>query len=496
MPAPELRIVFTPDGAAAVESAVVRTERAAAKAQAESNKAAAATAATTDRIAGASRQASFALETMARQGQVAGEPLRQLLSIGGEMAFMFGAGGVVAGAMASLGLAVFNTFQRAKEEAKKAQEDMLKDFRSFGRQLRDADVGSAASIAARLYSGDQYAETEMERMGLSGVSAELTRLVSVMKEGVQQHTRYNQLTAMATELNNKYALAMQRVKTTMADVVGGQQRSLSEANAWQGAFSRQLRGPAGIGSVTRDGGTSADLDDLLRAYLGEVQARASVPAALQNNPLKEWFDLMKKQVADSTAAMKEQLAAEGAAVGAVFSNALADGLATAVRTRDLGAGFKQLTAGLLAGIGGMMIHTGQAMVKFGALIDAFKKALLGFFGGSAIAAGVALIAIGAGLQGLSGALGNTGTRVASGGDRSVGGGLGIPGTGSIPVSLPRQPWEAQAAGMGPAMARPSLVFAGTVFGAKDPALPRYLFDALEEGARRGFRLPSYAVGAG
>jgi hypothetical protein len=518
MPAPELRLVFTPDGAATVEAAVVRTERAAAKAQAEVARSAAAGEAATNKVAGGARQASFALETMARTGQTAGEPMRQLLTIGGEMAFMFGPAGAIAGAIAVLGLTITTLFSRARDDAKKAQDDMLRDWNTFQRSMRDADLGTAARTAQDLYQGDPGfaiangagGRRTLAASDLINLPLEDVRTLDAAIIGIERLRRATQLLTAAgvdpsadrfavvleklREATEKYDAALTRLNTTMADTVGGQKRELAKNRE-----TETEEGPDFVLYSYKDltrwweqqlGTKGEDADTILARQFDlsklrdtlTVDTTVDVGAVLAN--IKAATDQLKAALEEEAKRLRE----ESRRVGAVVLGGLADGIATAVRTMDLGAGFKQMTAGILAGIGGMMIETGQAMVTFGTLIETFKKSLLSFFGGNAVLAGLALVASGAVLQGLSGRIGNVGSRVATGGDRAVGGGLGIPGTASIPVSLSRASSATTPAAV-PA-AREAVTNYVTVIGEDDPRAQRTLVRLLTNAARRGYMVPA------
>lgn len=510
MSAPPIVVRFTPDGAASVEAAIVRTEQAAAKAAAatktQMDKVAKATAdvaaqaakasdAMGARIAGGARQASFALEGMARSGNIAGEGLRQLLAIGADIAFAFGPAGAVAGAIGATALAVVAVFKRANDELTQTRQRFNDQLSGL---IDDGNLAGVRDQAAKLWRGVFDPATGAFE---NGVGALLQR---------RQQIQFDPNQLFRDVVLKKFDERIVRIN--------GEEIAVKDLIARYEQLAAVLRNPPQLPrplgtapiTITSGGGTGSGTSsapppptaaELALARRGAPRAGSllSLPAldltALSTSGIPGLEALRAKGLEQLTA-LRDDWAREAQAIGGVFTNAFADGLATAIAQLDIGAGFRVLTAGVLAGIGSLMIQTGQAMVTFGKLIEAFKRAVLSLTGGNVIATGLILVASGALLQGFAGRLGNAAPRIAGGGDRNLGGGFGVPGTAAgdrIPVGLPRQPWENQAAGMGPVTPRSSVVWAGNVFGPKDPSLPRYLFEAIEEGVRRGFKLPAGAV---
>lgn len=136
------------------------------------------------RYATASMQIASATESIARQGKIAGEAAKQMLNQGAQMAFAFGTGGAIAGAIAITTLAVVQLFTRARremEETARQFDEKLADMR------RSSNLMGAADLARQLYSGDRFAVREKDekegdvsllarRAGLQGLRAEKARL--------------------------------------------------------------------------------------------------------------------------------------------------------------------------------------------------------------------------------------------------------------------------------------------------------------------------------
>lgn len=107
----------------------------------------------------AARNISIVGEEAVRAGEIGGSGIRKLLVIGGEVAGMFGPTGLVIGALAVTGLAIFNYFDRARkqieETAKKAREEM--------RSLRAASAAGVAEQISQLKMGNPDADDPLAR---------------------------------------------------------------------------------------------------------------------------------------------------------------------------------------------------------------------------------------------------------------------------------------------------------------------------------------------
>lgn len=184
----------------------------------------------------------------------------------------------------------------------------------------------------------------------------------------------------------------------------------------------------------------------------------------------------------------------------VFSGGIVDGISTAVRTGNIGEGFKAMTAGFLSGFGGMLITIGQRAVAASALMLKIRTAIERFTPAAGLAGGLALIALGATMQGAAGAIGSRGGGGVGGsggfgGSSAIGSGPGEiinRGVIGMPSSTIADGLTRVAAGTpGPnvgGMAAPSAVQIqqNTVWViGKDPAAWREVQEELNRNARRG-----------
>lgn len=119
----------------------------------------------------ASRQLASAAETMARTGKISGEATKQIIAQGTNIAFAFGAGGAVVGALGIFGLAVAQIFGRAREEAKQLREALDDTFASLQKARNYAQTGRSL---VELYSGDPTAQNAAFRRGFGGLSNDVS----------------------------------------------------------------------------------------------------------------------------------------------------------------------------------------------------------------------------------------------------------------------------------------------------------------------------------
>ncbi|HWL41022.1 MAG TPA: hypothetical protein VNO75_12375 [Gemmatimonadaceae bacterium] len=102
----------------------------------------------------AARNLAVVGNTAARAGSIGGSGMAKILTIGGDMAFMFGPHGAIIGAFAVTGLAIWNHFDRIgkklEETAKKARAEMA--------SLRKASAETLAERINELVRGDPGAE--------------------------------------------------------------------------------------------------------------------------------------------------------------------------------------------------------------------------------------------------------------------------------------------------------------------------------------------------
>lgn len=143
-------------------------------------------------------------------------------------------------------------------------------------------------------------------------------------------------------------------------------------------------------------------DDMTRAL--EKGLQASVQMGEEMDDLKAKSEELGKAISENLVS-----AIEDGLVGSF--NALADVLAGVTD-----GGMEQVVKALLEPLADMAIKAGTLIMMSGTAIEALKKSLVGFFGGSAIVAGAALVAVGVAAKAGLAAIGNrasSGTGVSS-----------------------------------------------------------------------------------
>jgi hypothetical protein len=146
-----------------LDHALAETERKAKRTKTQIEGTGTAASGLGNRYGSAAQQIAMATEAIARNGKVTGEAAKQILAQGSQIAFAFGAGGAIVGALSIFGLAAVTAFKRAREEAEKAQQAFDVSLEKF-RLARD--YRGASGLIVTLLQGDPEAEGEAERLGL------------------------------------------------------------------------------------------------------------------------------------------------------------------------------------------------------------------------------------------------------------------------------------------------------------------------------------------
>jgi hypothetical protein len=394
----------------------------------------------------AGRHLALVANEAVRAGEIGGTALQKILTVGGDMAGMFGAGGAVVGAIAVTGLAIYNYFDRAQKKI----EEMAKSARAELRSLRDESAAGAAQHLNRVAGGDIYDDDALRRESmdtlnrqrrqleatqhnitnaktgevvstlssdnaeaLANINAELDRRNRILREGIPL------LQATAT------AEAQTTIQAGKEGLAGKAQREADEA------FKRHLQdlkdlaekagsGAALVGSRMADAFAAADKAgngpssgiDFTKQGLDEQIAKAT-----QAMPKFDW-DAWVKGMGEGADGLKPALdhhLAEMAdtvrsSITHTLGSALYDGFAAAFSGKGLGGIFKSFGKTLLSGLGQIISEQGMIYLEYSGIMQAFTP-LLGNpftagFAGAAI--GAALIALGAALGAAAGGRGHGG----------------------------------------------------------------------------------------
>lgn len=431
----------------------------------------------------ASRQIAGGLEQIARTGKVTGESLKQIVTQGANMAFMFGAGGPIVAALAITGVAIYEgitgRMKEAREEARRFKEDIA------GLQ-RSGNMTGAAELSQRLFSGDKFAvqqDGESDRafrarqLGVTGIQGEIGRLRGVVASGVgprgEQLESSKQAQREITEWNRILPEFEQKARTAAAAAnllmaqFGG--RLAAEAKATRPVpFTNELRfGRLDVGVFERmglgaDGKVSTPFLDP-----GSVRTRAGNPAT-----------------SPATQGMVDSMRAVGEMAGRGFVDTLASTIEAGIskafeKGANIGGIFAAMGQAALGGIGSMMIQIGKATLASFAFIEKIKTAIMTLNPAIGVAASIGLIALGSVLS----AAGGRAAANAGGGGFGGGGGYGYSsGAGYGSAVIDRGIIDPTARGV---TAQRPMQFNATFFGHRDPTAQREFQEWARESMRRG-----------
>lgn len=116
-----------------------------------------------------------AAESMARSGGIAGGGLKTIVAQGAQMAFLFGPTGAVVGALGIAGLAIVETFRRARDDVQKLADETKRALDELQNQ------GDAVGLVARAKVLFEGTPAEGFRNGLKALGDELTQLDAKLK---------------------------------------------------------------------------------------------------------------------------------------------------------------------------------------------------------------------------------------------------------------------------------------------------------------------------
>jgi hypothetical protein len=470
--------------------------------------------ATWQRITGeAARSLTLVTSEAVRAGEIGGNALQKILTIGGDMAGMFGVGGAVVGALAITGLAIVSYFDRAKKQIEEAANTARVELRS----LRDMSARDAATTLSRAVSGDPLAVTkdnkvdrygELSKAQLEETSARLARGQSIgvdvrtqneteygitlegvnkeLKERIDLIQRATPLVQAAAEIEARRTIEEGKAGLVAKAATEEQQRtnnalglakeagdsallSVSRLLAAQDAAAKTresygIRAPGDISNLAGDiasGGTAALLGQLQKDHPFDINAYfEQLNAAAQNEGLTAGRNKVLGEMADKIKG----------AINHTLGDAINAGFQAAFSGKGLGGIFKAFGKTVLSHIGSMIVEQGQTYLKFGAILQPLVPHLF-----NPITSAWASTAIGVALIGLGSALGALG----SGGGGGGGGFAAVPRPAEITNLKLVATGVADAARIAPRGAVNM-----TVIGPGDPAAFRQIQQGLDNHARR------------
>lgn len=171
----------------------------------------------------ASRSIAMGIDQIARTGNVAGEGLKQVIATGAEMAFMFGVGGPIVGAIGISGMALFNFFQRSRkeiEETRKKAETELAALQNAGNISGITDRARAIEFGLPSEGPSAHAAGAFKG-SLRDLRAELEQLnlEIVSQQGEKSAKELANMTARANELRGE----IKKLEKDIADLMSAAQ---------------------------------------------------------------------------------------------------------------------------------------------------------------------------------------------------------------------------------------------------------------------------------
>jgi hypothetical protein len=384
----------------------------------------------------AARGISGAFLEIAHSGEIGVRSLKDFAREGAEIVTMFGTGGPILGAIALVGLAFFEAFERGRKEMEKTRRAALEELQKIA---EGGDLIAAGKVAQRLYSGDPYAlmapknEGESDEayygraFGITGLQntiglnrAEIERLKAHSTPGgenqiVRLTLANERLNKVLDEQNAKHAIAIMLVEQFAAKA--GEIAANQLANQHYGVGGDEVPVIGNLGALEslfgishEDAGHQKGVrgfgllpKDAYEVKMDKLHVRAdTIPPDLFNSTqlelLKQWDATMH--------AMQDTMVG---GIAGTLSTALSDAFTGSFD--QLGKDAEAGIGSIISNMGGILIHWGTAILPLASL---FTK--------DPLTAGLEAISIGVLLEGLGKALGKA-AQGHSGGYSGGGGGF-------------------------------------------------------------------------
>lgn len=463
----DIKVTFRPEGTAEVDRAIAAVQANASRAASATTKVAASSAAAMgDRLAGGARQASFALEQMARTGKVAGEGMKQLISVGSDMAFAFGPTGAIVGAIGVTIAAILLLFKRSNAEAEKFF-DKINDMRAEGdkRALSDAHETLKEAIQQRNEARQKF---ETPESSIFSARIKKKQLEELGDASARVEIAERNVDRIRTEMATKET-------KRLGDLGEAADKARKKyAEFWDGLLSFK-------GQQFAPGATPAD-QAALSGGLASWDAMLLKSTKPKETPLAESL-IPKTFAADLTATLDAMLKQVMTGIDALTSdfhigirdsiaNAVAGGIFAALTSGSIGEAFNALTQTLLSGFAGAIAELAVRAIMASKLMTTVVT-FLAANPWVALAAATALLVM---------------TRSMGGGAK--GGGGSIPALGAMGASgigsdsatriIFGSNSAATAAGMEPRQANQFIII-----GSDDPRAQREILSLINKGKRRG-----------
>lgn len=373
------------------------------------------------------------------------------------------AGATGIGALVTLGLTLGLVWKTSTEQLK-AYQQAQDDLASQTKVAQVQGLGPGSELLAKREQVIATGDRELEQ---------------IRKMKLEDWQR-NELLKARQKLTREQVAAVEREAARSRDRAFGDMNVAAYGNL--GDISAQLAasqlGPMGSARVL--GGDAARTNR--RNSLRELH-RAADDHSFTKDQIEAQRQVIEQTFNEEMALLDASLADMAGQVGQSFTASLVDsiggGIEAAVASGNLGEGFKSMTAGMLAGLGDMMITIGTESLLAAKLMTAIVTALRSFSPEGAIGPAIALIAAGSVLKGLAA---RVSSKTGGGGAMYSGGSYGGSSGTVIDRGLinPLNP-APNTAGL---QAMTPIVFAPTIIGTDDPRAQRELLTMVDKARSR------------
>lgn len=460
----------------------------------------------------AARQIASNVASIAAVGEATVGSLKGIISQGANVAFMFGTGGAIAGAIGFTSLAIYNMFTRTQRLIEETSRKAAEELRSLAMAGNLGAIGGKYGAATMLFSGDRFAargEDEEERvfrarkMGIAGIREEIAGLEFELRAvgNVPAYLFGGEGERSQRELEIKKAISgwrveLEKLSERYRGLIGLQQELVAEAvdaaerprrllELNQQLFTERNREAidAMAGATLPGIGATRDTGRTQRIWEGMVET------------MREGLKKIPPLPEGLTDEMLETMRLDriGEQIGQSFAMSIVDGFTNGIQSLfgggRLGAriedGFEKITGSILVGMGHMAIQVGTQSAAFLSFMETIKNAIASFLPGVGLAAAFGLIGLGAILVGLGSSMGGSG-RGFGGGAGYGGGGYGGSGYGpgtTYVLNPPYLPTPANTSGVTPTA--PVNVINPMFIGSRDPLAQTWLLETIKFAKQRG-----------
>jgi hypothetical protein len=393
-----------------------------------------------------------ALLEVAHAGDVGVGSMKAFAKEGAELVTFFGTAGPVVGAIALIGLAFYEAFDRSRKEMERTRYKALQELQAIA---EGGDLIAASKAATKLYSGDPYAaisgrqrdsegkftESEAEYqarlLGVTGIQREVAakqHLIDVNKTMIEQLRGDSRLSAEEASKSIDNLIAKNQEYAKWIHDVGAQLDAVNERHQAAIAIVNELAKKEGerTQNVLNNQNYNAAPDEVpVLSRLGQYEATFGIEHQQGQFGVRGFGEFRKedldtekiiKQLPQHIHAAKlfptirEELQNEfntevniplnkalTEGLANTLGGAIGDGIGAAFQHHSIAEGFKAGGVALLGGLGGIFEQMGAVWIKYGILHTALGAALWNPItsGPAAIGIGLALEALGATLGALA-----------------------------------------------------------------------------------------------